>query len=535
MLKIIVKKGEDAGKVFELSDGIYTIGRGKDNSIHISAPSLSKEHARITVIGNRVELEDLNSSNGTFVNGALVKNYHLKHGDKINLHESTLELVSTEIPSSSFPLRSASGISSGRSLAFSLLAPDDVNRSQLNSDHNFRQNTGQRSIFKKIDFIIKEHILPLFYKMIETIEWKYTFAILFFAFATLTVVLTVAPLSTQSKRFLQTEARNQAQFITKQLAEENRRGIYLKNEVILSTKIAEGEDRVLSASIVDKSGTIMAPASRMNLKVSEPPSIEALKHDDTFIKDMGGDRVLVSEPIRIFSQEEGKNIVGAYAQVIYSLRGIGLSNAGITRIFLNAIIWTLLLGTIFYFLIVRITLKPLEALALDIENNASSGFKKLKRRFRFQALDEVMRKINSSIWQIKTGINSNDIDNENLEIEETGVADSNNFKALSNLSNSPTLLIKRDGTISDLNKAGEEFLNVAKDRVINQPLSSLFIDLGLMSTILDQINRISSTKDGPITEVISTQEGGSIKVTATPVPNSSGEVNNIIIQLIRED
>src|SRR3990167_2740819 len=517
MLKLVVKKGIDEGRVFELSDSVYTIGRGRENSIHISSPSISKEHDRTTVSGVKIELENLNSSNGTFVNGALIKSYDLKQGNKINIHESTLELIGEEIPK--------------ENPQFFHHMP----HTNFNISHDIGRNMGKKGILQKINSIIQAHVLPLFYKMLETIEWKFVFAILFFTFAILSVVFTIAPLSAQSKRFLQLEARNQAQFITRQLAEENRRGIYLKNEVILSTKIAEGEDRVLSAAVVDKSGTIKAPASRMNLKVSEPPAIEALKHEETFIKDLGSDRILVSEPIRIFSQVEGKNIVGAYAQIIYSLRGIGLTNAGITRIFINAIIWTLLLGTIFYLLIVRITLKPLEALSADIENNASSGFKKLKRRFRFQALDEVMRKINSSIWQLKTGSKSEDIDSENEGERDVNDLDSDNFQALGNLINSPTLLLKRDGTLCGINRAGEEFLNMSKETAVKQPISSLFIDIALMSTIIDLINRISSAKDGPKTEVISTQDGTSMKITAIPVQNSNGDFNNVIVQLTREE
>ena len=146
-----------------------------------------------------------------------------------------------------------------------------------------------------------------------------------------------------------------------------------------------------------------------------------------------------------------------------------------------------------------------------------------------------MRKINSSIWQLKTGSKSEDIDSENEGERDVNDLDSDNFQALGNLINSPTLLLKRDGTLCGINRAGEEFLNMSKETAVKQPISSLFIDIALMSTIIDLINRISSAKDGPKTEVISTQDGTSMKITAIPVQNSNGDFNNVIVQLTREE
>lgn len=545
MPKLVIKKGIEEGKVFDLADGTHIIGRGKNNSVSLANRSISKEHVRLTVNGNRVELEDLNSANGTFVNGALVKNYRLKQGDRINLHESTLELVSGEAgENKALPENTQR---QHLQLVSQMVNPNfsagmGVNANVPNIQNAFNaENKRSKKLVYKINSFIQDHVLPLFYKMVETIEWRYSFAILFFVFTTAAVVLTIAPLSTQSKQFLQSEARKQATFITKQLAEENRRGIYLKNEVILSTKIAEGEDRVLSAAIVDKSGRIMAPASRMNLNVSEPQSLEALKHEDTFIKDVGEDRVLISEPIKIFSQEEGKNIIGGFAQVIYSLRGIGLTNSGITKIFISALIWALLLGTLVYFLLVRITLRPLELLASDIEQSSSSGFNKLKRRFRFQAIDEVLRKINHSFWQLKTGASSGETGSESIDSIESGAnnqftdEDLKQYQALSQLIDKPLMLLGTDGTIRDLNSASEQFLNISREKSLKQPLQSLFIDIALMSTIVDLMNQVSIQKQGPISENISTQDGQSVKVSASPIKNENGDVKSIIVQLFRED
>ena len=58
-----------------------TIGRDAHNAIVIDDPSVSREHAQITRVGNDHILEDLRSANGTYVNGEQMPRRILQHGD----------------------------------------------------------------------------------------------------------------------------------------------------------------------------------------------------------------------------------------------------------------------------------------------------------------------------------------------------------------------------------------------------------------------------------------------------------------------
>ena len=59
----------------------YTIGRLPDNDIRIDNPAVSGHHSLIINILNDSFLEDLNSTNGTYVNGKLIKKHAMQHGD----------------------------------------------------------------------------------------------------------------------------------------------------------------------------------------------------------------------------------------------------------------------------------------------------------------------------------------------------------------------------------------------------------------------------------------------------------------------
>jgi len=61
----------------------YTIGRLPDNDIRIDNPAVSGHHSLIINILNDSFLEDLNSTNGTYVNGKLIKKHAMQHGDVI--------------------------------------------------------------------------------------------------------------------------------------------------------------------------------------------------------------------------------------------------------------------------------------------------------------------------------------------------------------------------------------------------------------------------------------------------------------------
>lgn len=71
----------------------YTIGRLPDNDIRIDNPAVSGHHSLIINILNDSFLEDLNSTNGTYVNGKLIKKHALQHGDTVTVGHHQLRFI----------------------------------------------------------------------------------------------------------------------------------------------------------------------------------------------------------------------------------------------------------------------------------------------------------------------------------------------------------------------------------------------------------------------------------------------------------
>lgn len=89
--KLIMQSNSGETTEFELSKETVTIGRKPNNDIHVDNLSVSGQHAQIITILEDSFLEDLGSTNGTYVNGKLVKKHALENGDKIALGKYMIE------------------------------------------------------------------------------------------------------------------------------------------------------------------------------------------------------------------------------------------------------------------------------------------------------------------------------------------------------------------------------------------------------------------------------------------------------------
>ncbi len=72
------------GKTFPLR-GKTTLGRHSDNDIFVNVDGISRKHAVISVLADGLEIEDMGSSNGTYVNGEKISKSALKIGDEVKL------------------------------------------------------------------------------------------------------------------------------------------------------------------------------------------------------------------------------------------------------------------------------------------------------------------------------------------------------------------------------------------------------------------------------------------------------------------
>ncbi len=72
--QLIVRRGPKQGHVYELHLPIVNVGRDPMSDINLSDPEISRQHARLIRTGDGYQLQDLNSTNGTYLNGKKIEN-----------------------------------------------------------------------------------------------------------------------------------------------------------------------------------------------------------------------------------------------------------------------------------------------------------------------------------------------------------------------------------------------------------------------------------------------------------------------------
>jgi pSer/pThr/pTyr-binding forkhead associated (FHA) protein len=107
MAKIIVSLDDNLIKVVPLNKDRMTLGRRPYNDIVVDNLAVSGEHAALQVIGHDYFIEDLNSTNGTYINEQKIKRQILKNGDTIEIGKYAIRYVQDGVSSQSATLNKA--------------------------------------------------------------------------------------------------------------------------------------------------------------------------------------------------------------------------------------------------------------------------------------------------------------------------------------------------------------------------------------------------------------------------------------------
>ena len=89
--RLIVVSGMMLGLQIELKDEVITIGRASECALSLQHPSVSRHHCEISREGNRYFIEDLGSTNRTYLNGKPIRREELHDGDQISVGNNAIK------------------------------------------------------------------------------------------------------------------------------------------------------------------------------------------------------------------------------------------------------------------------------------------------------------------------------------------------------------------------------------------------------------------------------------------------------------
>lgn len=92
---LAVLQGKASGQIFQIQKVKTVLGRA-DCDIILDDPESSRQHATLEILGSRVVVTDLGSTNGTFVQGERIENAELENHNEFRIGEHVLMLIVTD-------------------------------------------------------------------------------------------------------------------------------------------------------------------------------------------------------------------------------------------------------------------------------------------------------------------------------------------------------------------------------------------------------------------------------------------------------
>lgn len=276
-LKLYVISGVAAARSFDLRPGSTVIGRDQAADIQIPSKEISRKHARIDVGASDVTIQDLQSSNGTIVNGKVITEKKIKHKDQIILGDVILELRNEDLP--------------------------EITAMEVG-----------KTIYKQATKVMTERLKP---KNL----WPY-FSLFFALMFVLMSWITHASYKGLMKDQLEEQVLLNAQNLVRYMAEKNRQDMQLQSFPLLDVEAVLAQPGVVTARIIGNNGRVLAPLKSMDQTDQGPFVMEALNHNSNELmapspQNPQGHHILV-HPIRVYDDRQAKYVTLGVAKIEFN-------------------------------------------------------------------------------------------------------------------------------------------------------------------------------------------------------------------------
>jgi len=382
MLQLMVVKGPSAlGSKFKLEIGrSLTLGRGEECQIRLSGAGISKKHCRLTPLpGNRVELEDLGSSNGSFVNGLLVKKHVLKPGDTITLNPFILQLALAAPEASPASSRGhTNGAFTVPVDATPVVAPE-------------------LSAGEKVVEFLNNSVFPWADSLSARFDVRLLTVIGFLMWSVLVVLFTASPVSDRANERVTAQAVETARLFARQVARINQKAIIEQrySDIVADIDSRPGQTRGLLRSLVLDSvkAQILAPSELIGQNLPDRYARAALAKEEESVQFSPEGIAYVSVPIKIGTAEGNK--VAATVLVEFDATQGRFTFANLIDQALSSILYSLLAGFLILLFVYRWTEGSILTVAARIDDAMKRSESSLAPPARWPALMQLCEQISN--------------------------------------------------------------------------------------------------------------------------------------------
>ena len=455
--------GPKAGKEIFLQKGLYILGRDTSCKIQISAPGISKKHAQFIVDENGIRIEDLNSSNGTFLGGKQIQTSKLQSGNRIALHTIILEIKKKELEQPHPYLAPYSSQQMHQPTPYT----------QSNAQEAPNQPTAQSVSAFKIDFrtYLDNVVLPGIYKLAEWMEFRWVIGGFIVGFIFLVMAFSSVPLIQILKSSVEQESRNHAESIATTVAKLNRKHLEQGLPSAITMDYALRRPGVKEAYIINAlNGQIVAPADRAHTYPKNSVVHRARKLDQVSVEKLNSSTLAAIVPIRFFNQKTGDRSPTAYSVIVYDMGVLAVGNSKIISLFIQNLFIASILGLLLFFFFINLIEFPLKSINLQF-NRALKDDKSPSVSVNYQSepLKDLCSSINSALNQISLGQSYKE---ESSSPSGTEMHRQNEMDNLVEIIGFPSLAIQlADNSIASVNSNFKDQMEL--EDILHQPVQSL--------------------------------------------------------------
>ena len=494
MYKLVFTSGPNRGSGVGLQTQPVSIGRAAGNDLVLASGKISKRHCRIALENGIPIVRDSGSANGTFVNGELVTVRVLSLGDRLSVGGYILELIES---AKSQPPVALQG--------FNPEAPAVRPNAQLfagegESGPSRPAPPPPQGFLEKLNFYFEERILPPFLKLNQTTQWRFIclFAVLLFVLVNL--LITVYPILGSGRQMVINETQLRAQFMAHQIAATNAPILAAHTETKADLGQVPDARGVRLAVLCDLDSRIIAPGSQLNQYLGQGEEASfAIHMRDLFRADemtggrvkVVGDSVIAIEPVEVVSTSAGKNVAVAMAIVTLDLSLNMLDTGEMLIIYAETLILTGIFGFLLFYLLYRITLRPLQTLSEDMNSALKGDRSDVSQDYQWEEIAPLWDLINSALQRLprtEGAANLGGFGNTPSESVEDLVPA---IQQLGEKVPVGMVLCDSERRVLTLNNVFEELSGIRAEGALGQTLASVARDESLGSLIEDLFGRAS--------------------------------------------
>lgn len=472
MFKLVAVGGKLRGKEFILNEEENTFGRSPECDHSIAVEGVSKRHMSITVNGDTAFLQDLGSSNGTFVNGQLCKKGTIKGGDKIALPNVIFELVYVHEKKVIVKKKVAKA------------------SSDMDGDAYEDKEVAPQDLFGRIKFFFRKKIMTILYGFNEQYEWNVMVAILLFIFIAINIGLTIGPVLYDARRLLVIEIAERGAQYAKEVARANSAALGMGNLSRVNTSFLESDAQgVQGYELIDLEGRIVRPFSKQNAYTQDSFTIEAMNwfknsenQNRNFIQLTGDSEIGIARAILQVNAARGSEEVVGIIAIRFKPRTLKAEAAQSAVAYLESLVTTAIVGIIFFGFFYYLTMKPITEMRTQIEEVLRGKRKELESKQLMGEIVPLRNTINSILQKIKEL--QNDSSGEFAELEEDSSYVSTLYEFLQG-AQGPVMILNSEKLIQHLNAEAEDLTGIRESAASGTSLLDSARDQGFAATVID--------------------------------------------------